>query len=213
MQANSPIPPSAFEGALDAARRGEPGAMERLFDDLYPKVQLQVHRHLVRELGNDRRWMASLFSTGDVVQEVFRNLMSDLDAIQARTEEGFVGYLATVIRNRVIDSIRFHQAARRDQRRVNTDIDDVQVASAEKTPSLQAGSKEELETFSRALESFPERSQPLLRERLERDTPFKDLAERLGFPSPDAARKAFYAAQARLLMRMGGGNNPSHPSS
>jgi RNA polymerase sigma factor (sigma-70 family) len=137
-----------------------------------------------------------------MVQEVFHSLMADLDSIQARTEGAFVGYLSTVIRNRVVDSIRFHQAARRDRRRNAEEIDDLQALAGEPSPSFQASSAEQLDAFCRALECFPERTQLLLRERLERGTPFADLAQQLGFPSADAARKALYAAQAKLLVHM-----------
>jgi len=161
-----------------------------------------VHLSLSRDLRLKRPWLSARFSTGDMVQEVFRSLLRDLSGFEGRTEEAFKGYLAMVIRNRLIDAIRFHEAAQRDGRRTHTADESLQVASAQRSPGTGAQSVEELEAFHAVLESFPEKERLLLRGRLEQELKFTELAEQLGYPSKWAARRSFYAAQAQLAIRL-----------
>jgi RNA polymerase sigma factor (sigma-70 family) len=192
---------------LEAARTGDEQALSDLFERFYPRVQGLVHRSLASDLRLNRPWLNSLFSTGDVVQDVFQSVLRDLDGFRGQDEDAFAGYLAIIVRNRLLDSIRFHQAARRDRRRVGSAVEDVDPASSAVGPSTQVTSAEDMARFSEALTTFPERERLLLRERLERNEQFQTLANRLGYPSADAARKAFYSAQARLLVRL------QHPQS
>jgi len=52
------------------------------------------------------------------------------------------------------------------------------------------------------LDGFPARERALLSLRLEQQLEYEQLAQQLAFPSADAARKAFHAVQARLLLRL-----------
>jgi len=199
---SSPQPPIDFMRTLEAARQGEEQALQDLFQRFYPRVQVLVHRSLAGDLRVNRPWLSSVFSTGDVVQEVFQSVLRNLDGFRGKDEDAFAGYLSIVVRNRLIDSIRFHQAARRDRRMVGGAVDEQEPESRGSGPATQLASAEDVSRFREALATFPERERLLLRERLERRERFQDLADQLGYPSADAARKAFYAAQARLLLRL-----------
>jgi hypothetical protein len=59
-----------------------------------------------------------------------------------------------------------------------------------------------MRAFCQVLDSFPERTRLLLRERLELCTPFAQIAQDLAYPAADTARKAFYSAHAQLLLRL-----------
>lgn len=199
---NATPPPTwdDFLSSLEAARAGDEEALRVLFDHFYPTVQRMVHRSLAQDPRFRRPWVESVFSTGDVVQDVFMNVLRSLDAVESTNEAAFRGYLAMLVRNRLIDSIRFHEAARRDRRRHQRCEEEYEPASPARGPSTQVSSAEELGLFRAALARFPSRERLLLRERIERGETFAVLAEHLGYPSADAARKAFYAAQARLLV-------------
>ena len=103
---------------------------------------------------------------------------------------------------RLPDQIRHHLADRRDVRR----HDDVGPLTAgvghDATPSLAAAGDEVLGIYREELATFALRERALLALRLEEGLEFKAVAERLAFPSADAARKAFHSAQARLLLRL-----------
>jgi len=191
-----------FQSALAAARNGDARALDSLFDRFYPQVKRMVHRSLTADLRDKRPWLVSAFSTGDVVQEVFRHVVRDFDSFAGTSEAAFVSYLATLIKNRLVDAIRFHEAVRRDRRRLRPAVDGRDVESGTRQPAERLAAVEDLERFCGVLLSFPTRERTLLRTRLETGGTFAELADSCGYPSADAARKAFYTAQSRLLLRL-----------
>ena len=106
------MPDADFHDDLAAARQGERAALDRLFGEFYPTVQANVHRHLASDFRAKRPWIGAMFSTGDVVQEVFLCVLRCLDDFEGRTPAEFVGYLTTLTRNRIVDAVRFHEAVR-----------------------------------------------------------------------------------------------------
>ena len=114
--------------------------------------------------------------------------------------------LSMIVRNRIIDAVRFHEAEQRDGRRaaVAEMLDDH--ASRERDPVGAVESADEGERFRLALESLDEREQLLVRARIEGTASFRELAERLGYTSQDATRRAFFAAQARVARFLTAGN-------
>jgi RNA polymerase sigma factor (sigma-70 family) len=193
-----------FPGTLDAARRGEGWALDRLAQAFYPKVERIVHHRLATDLRSSRPWLTARFSTGDVVQEVFHGVLRDLDSFAGNTEDAFAGFLAMVVRNRIIDAVRFHEADCRDGRRTGnlpTQLDlFVESARGSQDPADSVVSDEEVERLFEAMARFPERERLLLRARLENLASFAELAQQLGYGSESAARRAFYAAQAKLAI-------------
>jgi RNA polymerase sigma factor (sigma-70 family) len=198
---NPPGPARPFLTTLAAAQQGDKEAQETLFRWFYPQVQAMVHRSLSRDLRSNRPWLISRFSTGDVVQEVFRSLLDDLTGFVGKTEDAFVGYLYMVARNRLTDAIRFHEASRRDGRATVLDSADALPLAGSESPEAELVAREEAELFHELLQSFSEPERLLLRGRIEQGAEFQDLADQLGYSSVWAARRAFYAAQTKLLIR------------
>ena len=194
--------PFRFQETLAAARAGDGEAREAIFERFYPRVQAMVHRALAKDLRQHRPWLSARFSTGDVVQEVFRSLLSNMGTFEGTSEEAFTGYLAMVVRNRLLDAIRYHEASQRDVRRTAGAPVAEDASSTGPGPATSLAAADEVQLFARALKTFSERDQLLLRARLEEEATFQELADRLGFPSKFAARRAFYAAQASLVIRM-----------
>lgn len=192
-----------FLELLHASRDGDAAALDALFERFYPTVSEIVRRGLASGVRSKRPWIAALFSTRDVVQDVFLGVLRDLDAFHGESERDFVGYLATLTRNRLVDAVRFHQAVRRDGRRLGPNVDERDACERAADPAESAESAEEIARFSEVLATFGERDRILLRDRLEHETPFAALAQKLGYASADSARKAFRVAQARLLARLG----------
>jgi RNA polymerase sigma factor (sigma-70 family) len=140
------------------------------------------------------------FSTGDVVQSVFEGVLRDAGVFQGNTESAFIGYLAVVVQNRIIDAIRFHEAAQRDGRRGKSIVTGFDATGSEVDPADAAATQEELERLHAALQRFDPREQHLLRARIEGLASFRELAEQLGYGSESAARRVFFDAQARLVL-------------
>ena len=66
-----------FASLLARARQGDDAALDQLLERYYPVVQEMVHRSLSRDLRTKRPWLIARFSTGDVVQEVFRSVLTE----------------------------------------------------------------------------------------------------------------------------------------
>ncbi len=195
----------SFNSLLKAAREDEKAALNQLFQRFYPTVQKMVHRRLAIELRAKRPWLLARFSTGDVVQEVFWSALRDLRSFSGNSEDAFAGYLAMIVRNRIVDSIRFHHAGQRDRRKAVDENEAELRVSDEGDPSDAMELGEEVVRYREALETFEERERLLLRARFEKTHSFDALAEALGYSSPYAARRAFFKAQAILTQRLASG--------
>ena len=97
---------------------GDTGAQSALVARLYPKVQTIVHRELEKDFRQRHKWILPLFSTRDIVHDVFAGVVAGLDeSADFPNEAAFVGYLSTMVRNRLLDAVRHNEAGKRDVRR------------------------------------------------------------------------------------------------
>ena len=192
---------ATFTPLLMAARAGETEALNALLARFYSRVDRYVSAVLERDLRRTRDWLSRRFSTGDVVQEVFRSVITDLSGFRGATEEEFFGYVSRIVRNRILDALRYHEAERRDVRLTAPERHgDGAAPIAGPVTVFEAGERRQL--YEAALASFPEHDQALLRRRLEDQIEFSVLTAELGFGSDSATRRAFYAAQAKLVVRL-----------
>lgn len=193
-----------FVSTLALARQGDPQALDELARRFYPAVEGLVHHRLASDLRRGRPWLHSRFSTGDVVQTVFESVLRDLAAFQGQNEEAFIGYLAVVVQHRIVDALRFHEAAQRDVRRIASLGDHFDVEGGESDPADAATSADELAHLHAALARLDPRQQHLLRARMDDLASFKELSEQLGYGSESAARRAYFDAQAKLVVWLKG---------
>ena len=91
---------------LQAARDGEPLAVGRLFELLYPELKRIAHARL--------RWRDDrmLMDTGMLVNESYLRLL-DTKRLDACNRGHFLAYAAQVMRSVVVDVVRAHQSLRR----------------------------------------------------------------------------------------------------
>jgi RNA polymerase sigma factor (sigma-70 family) len=194
--------PSDFPDLLAAARIGDRVALDALCSKHYPTVERIAHRELRAELGPAAGNLVALFSTGDVVQDVFRRVLTGLEGFLGASEGEFVNYIAAAVRTRLIDLVRFHHAVRRDRRRTSSVEENLSHEIATDHPVRQICVDEQIRIYFTILDDFDSRERALLVRRLNGDAPFETLAEELEFPTADAARKAFHRLHARLLVRL-----------
>lgn len=195
--------PASFGALIDAARAGDQEARNETILRIYPEVQRLVHSRLQSNFRLKNPWLRPMFSTGDIVQDVFIGVLTTAPKLVGQGEDAVVGYLATAVQNRLLDMMRFHGAARRDARRRDADHAESETPTAPAaSPWKHAAANEKLGIYLDVLESFPRRQQELLRRRLEHGQQFQSLATELGFPTADAARKMFHEAHAKLLVRL-----------
>lgn len=91
---------------LHAAREGEPLAVGRIFELLYPDLRRIAHSRL--RYRDDRL----LMDTGSLVNEAYLHLL-DKQRLDANDRGHFLAYAATVMRNVVVDAVREQRAERR----------------------------------------------------------------------------------------------------
>jgi RNA polymerase sigma-70 factor (ECF subfamily) len=82
-----------------------------------------------------------------------------------------------------------------------TDLDDIEVDSAE-SPLEQAIGREAVERYERALARLKAEAREAIIARVELGYTYEELAETLGKPTPDAARKTAQRALVRLAQEM-----------
>ncbi|MBM4061963.1 MAG: sigma-70 family RNA polymerase sigma factor [Planctomycetes bacterium] len=208
----SPVCPARFQriiqpveslpDLLRGARDGDQPARAELVRRFYPRVQVLVHAQVERRLRRGGHGALARMSTGDIVQEVFVEVLRGLDRWDGADEQAFVGLLATLVEHRLVDLVRRHQAARRDVRRQGEAGPEEAGAGDDRTPSMAVAAREQVEIYRAVLCSFADRERALLTLRLEEGLEFQELARRLAYPSADAARKAFHVQEARLLLRL-----------
>jgi RNA polymerase sigma factor (TIGR02999 family) len=91
---------------LQAARDGEPLAVDRLFELLYPDLRRIAHGRL--RYRDDRL----LMDTGSLVNETYLHLLGT-QRLQANDRGHFLAYAACVMRSVVVDAVRAQRAQRR----------------------------------------------------------------------------------------------------
>jgi RNA polymerase sigma factor (sigma-70 family) len=189
-----------------AAGSGDEAAQERVVAACYEPVRNLVHRDLERDFRKRHRWILPLFSTHDVVHEVLSAVVKDLQDTSFAGPERFYSYLGTLVRHRLLDAVRFHEAARRDGRKqiAEPTVGIAQIApdGREATPTMAASLGERAGLVREALQELPERQRRLLELRLLEDSTFPEIRDALGYASDETARQAFQDAQARLLVKL-----------
>ena len=189
-----------------AAAAGDAAAQARVVDSCYAHVKQLVHRDLERDFRKRHRWIMPLFSTHDVVHEVLTAVVKDLQDTSFAGPERFFAYLGTLVRHRLLDAVRFHEAARRDQRKQVAEptagLSGVAPDAREVTPTMAASIGERAGLVRDALQELPERHRRLLELRLLEDATFPQIRDALGYASDETARQAFQDAQARLLVKL-----------
>ncbi len=195
-----------LQALIATAAAGDADAKARLVAACYDDVRTRVHRELESDFRKKHRWILPLFSTQDVVHEVLVAVVRDLADTQFDGAEPFYAYLGTLVRHRLLDAVRFHEAARRDGRKVVAEgtvgLGEVAADRREATPALAASLGERAGLVRDALAELPERQRRVLELRLLEDATFPVIREALGYASDETARQAFLDAQAKLLVKL-----------
>ena len=175
------------------AQRGDRAALERLFARHGPPLRRWASGRLPR-------WARDMADTDDVVQEALLQTFKRIEDFEARGAGSLHAYLRQAVLNRVRDELR-----RRGREPVRTDFDDQRPDSG-LSPLQRAIDGEALEQYERALARLRAQDQEAIIARVEMGYTYEELAESLGKPSSDAARKAARRALVRLLTEMDHGS-------
>jgi RNA polymerase sigma-70 factor (ECF subfamily) len=181
-------PESTFH-LIERARAGDQAALDLLFARHLGPLQRWA-------CGRLPRWARDLADTDDLVQDTLVQTFKRIEGFEPRGVGAFQAYLRQAVLNRIRDELR-----RRGRQPVLTDLDGLE-RDSEQSPLEQAIGREALERYERALERLRPEEREAIIARLEMGYSYAELADALGKPTPDAARKAAERALMRLAEEM-----------
>ena len=188
--------PATTMELLDRVRQGDAAALDRLF----ARHAAPLRRWAAGRLPRDAR---ELIDTDDVVQDALLQTFKRINEFEVRGAGGLLAYLRRAVINRIRDELR-----RKSRHPPSTSLEDWPVGGP--SPLDHAIGREMTERYERALASLRDEEQEAIIARVEMGYTYEELAEALGKPSVDAARKAAQRALVRLAKAMA--NDAALPS-
>jgi RNA polymerase sigma factor (sigma-70 family) len=182
-------PESTFE-LIDRARRGDQVAMERLFARHLPPLQRWASGRLPK-------WARDLADTDDLVQDTLLQTFKRIGNFEPRRVGALQAYLRQAVVNRLRDELR-----RKGRQPESTGLETAMLEAGDDSPLEQAIGRETVERYEEALQRLRPEEREAIILRVEMGYSYEDMAESLGKPTPDAARKAAQRALVRLVEEM-----------
>lgn len=183
------LDPESTLSLIERARAGDRDALDRL-----------MARHLTQlrrwARGRLPRWARDLAETDDLVQDTLLQTFKRIGDIECRGAGALQAYLREAILNRVRDELR-----RQGRRAASTDLDGLEVSPG-MSPLEEAIGREAIARYEQALASLSADDREAIVARVEMGYSYHELADALGRPSADAARKAVRRALVRLVRQM-----------
>jgi RNA polymerase sigma-70 factor (ECF subfamily) len=189
MSARSGADPASTIELIERARTGDRSALDLLFTRHFRPLRRWASGRLPR-------WARDVTDTDDLVQDALLQTFKRLDDFDARGTGALYAYLRQAVLNRVRDELR------RKARRPPADALADREADPGLSPLEQAIGSQALERYERALARLRPEEQETLVARLEMGCTYQEVAESLGKPSAEAARKAAQRALVRLIAEM-----------
>ena len=184
--------PDDFESTLQLiskARTGDKDAIERLFARHLKPLQRWASGRLPK-------WARDLMDTDDLVQETLLQTFKRLEHFEARRVGALQAYLRQAVLNRLRDELR-----RKARRGDATDLDSLEDISV-RSPLEEAIGREAIEDYEEALGRLNPKEREAIIARVEIGYTYAEMAEALGKPSAEAARKTARRALLRLAEEM-----------
>lgn len=174
---------------IERVRAGDSEALDLLF---------ARHRKPLQRWACGRlpMWARDISDTEDLVQETLFQTFKRIGDFEPRRVGALQAYLRQAVLNRIREEFR-----RKGRRPDATDLDDIQVDS-DQSPLEQAIGREAVDRYEEALARLKPEEREAIIARVEMGYTYEELAEALGKPTPDAARKAAQRALVRLAEEM-----------
>lgn len=181
-------PESTFH-LLERVRAGDSGALDTLLGRYLPRLRRWASGRLPR-------WARDMADTDDLVQDTLLRSFRRMERFEPRNEGAFQAYLRQAVVNRIRDELRH-----RKRTPVAGELDSGHPAESP-SPLEAAIGAEAVERYDAALASLKEEDRDAIVGRVELGLTYAELAEAMGKPSPEAARKAAERALLRLAQEM-----------
>lgn len=174
---------------IDRARAGDSAALDQLFARLYTPLRRWTRGRLPG-------WARDLADTDDLVQEALVQTFKRIGDFDPRGGGALQAYVRQAILNRIRDELR------RAGRRPPPDSFDGTEVHDGLSPLEHAIGREAVERYERCLALLKPREREALVARIEMGFDYVELADLLGTPTADAARKTAERALVRLAAEM-----------
>ena len=184
----SPALDSTLE-LVQRVRRGDKEALDRLLARHVKPLRRWVSGRLPR-------WARDLADTDDLVQDTLLRTFTKIKDFEVRGAGALQAYLRQAVLNRVRDELQ-----RKGRAPIRLDSEEVELVAAG-SPLEEAMGREAVERYQAALARLRPSDREVVIGRLEMDYTYAELAEVLGKPSAEAARKASRRALLRLAEEM-----------
>jgi len=174
---------------IQRVREGDRDSLERL---------IQRHLEPLRRYISGRlpRWARDLADTDDLVQDTLLRTFSKIDAFEVRGPGALHAYLRQAVMNRMRDELR-----RKGRAPAFVDVHELDVPGPG-SPLEEAMGAEAAARYVAALARLKPEEREAIIGRVEMEYSYADLADMLGKPTADAARKAARRALLRLAEEM-----------
>ena len=191
-------PDSLLESTMTLVSRARTGDADAI-DQLFARHHAPLRRWAAGRLP---RWARQLTDTDDLVQDALLQTFKRIVEFEVRGPGALQAYLRQAVVNRVRDELR-----RRGRQPAATAIDNPEVVetlinNGADSPLEQAIGQQNLRRYQQALARLKPEEREAIVGRLEMGYSFHELAEAVGKPSADAARKATQRALIRLAEEM-----------
>ena len=186
---NPSADPESTLRLIDRARSGDPQAVELLFARHLRPLQRWA-------TGRLPAWARDLAETDDLVQDAMLQTFRRIEAFEVRSAGGLRAYLRQAVMNRVRDELR--------RKRRHPEVLELDSQAIEDLPSpleLAIG-RQGVERYRRALNELKPEERDAIIARIEMGYSYEELADVLGKPTAEAARKAAQRALMRLAQEM-----------
>ena len=191
--AHPPVPPrddlESTVYLLERARQGDGEALERLFARHAGPLRRWAHGRLPR-------WARDLADTDDLVQDTLLRTFKRVGEFVPGGTGALQGYLRQAVMNRLRDELR-----RKGRLPDIVDIDELSLPGGS-SPLEEAIGREAVARYEQAKQRLHPEEQEAIVLRIEMGYSYAELAEALGKPSPDAARKTAQRAVVKLAREM-----------
>ena len=188
-RAADPLGPESTFHLIERARAGDQAAVERLFARHLEPLQRWARGRLPQ-------WARDLAQTDDLVQDTLLQTFRRIGDFEPRRVGALQAYLRQAVLNRIRNELR-----RRGRRPDATGLDDVALDDSD-SPLARAIGREAVERYERALERLRPEEREAIIAKVEMGYTNEELAEVLGKPSSEAARKTAHRALLRLAEEM-----------
>jgi RNA polymerase sigma-70 factor, ECF subfamily len=181
---------STFE-LIEKARAGDREALDRLFARHLRPLQRWASGRLPQ-------WARDLADTDDLVQDTLLQTFKRMEDFEPRRVGALQAYLRQAVLNRLRDELR-----RKGRKPHAVELDGLELADTP-SPLEEAIGREAVESYERALQRLTPGEREAIIVRIEMGCSYDELAQALGKPTPEAARKAAERALVRLAEEMAG---------